>query len=333
MPPRTAPQCAQAAGLSLIHCRRSCIRLATSSCSQGELKGAFFCQRLTAWGSSVGGREVDVMKNQVSAKLGEYIDPVFTRLLTARFDPTPRRLRLPGVASQCAVCHSWPAQPVCDDCVTRFAAPQRRCSTCALTLPADLSQGLRTLPTQCAACRRQPFGLDAALAGLTYAYPWSTLMARYKFGDEPAWAHFFARLLLHAPGVQQALDELQAHDLVLPMPLSAERLQTRGFNQAWELARALSRQSQTRARADARLLLRLKHTRPQSQLNRAARLGNVRGAFQVEPLRASELKGRRVLLVDDVMTSGASLLAAAQALREAGAAHITALVLARTESG
>lgn len=270
------------------------------------------------------------MKNSMSAKLGEYIDPVFTRLLTAGFDPTPRRLRLPGFASQCAVCHSWPAQPVCHACVARFGKPQRRCSTCALTLPADLSHGLRTLPTQCAACLRQPPGLDAALAGLPYAFPWSTLISRYKFGDQPAWAHFFAGLLLTTPGVRQALSELQAHDRVIPMPLSAERLQTRGFNQAWELASALCQQSKTLAPADARLLLRVKHTRPQSQLKREARLANVKGVFQVDPLRARGLAGRRVVLVDDVMTSGASLFAAAQVLRDAGASHITAVVLART---
>ncbi|MGH8804128.1 MAG: ComF family protein, partial [Polaromonas sp.] len=91
------------------------------------------------------------------------------------------------------------------------------------------------------------------------------------------------------------------------------------------------RQSPTLAQPDARLLLRVKHTRPQSQLKREARLANVKGAFQVDPLRVAEIKGRRVVLVDDVMTSGASLFTAAQALREAGAAHVTAVVLARTE--
>ncbi|GBU15191.1 amidophosphoribosyltransferase [Polaromonas sp.] len=215
--------------------------------------------------------------------------------------------------------------------MARFSPPQRRCNTCALALPADLSQGLRTLPTRCTACLRQQPALDAALAGLPYAFPWSTLIARYKFGDQPAWSHFFARLLLNTPGLRPALDELQAHDWLIPMPLSAERLQTRGFNQAWELTSALAQQSKTLAQADAKLLLRIKHTRPQSQLKREARLSNVKGAFQVAPLRASELKGRRVLLIDDVMTSGASMQAAAQALREAGAVHITAVVLARTE--
>ena len=182
----------------------------------------------------------------------------------------------------------------------------------------------------CGACLRQPPPLDAALAALPYAYPWSTLITRYKFGEQHGWAGFFAGLMLAAPGAKAPLEGLQAGDWLLPLPLSAQRLQSRGFNQAWELARALGRQSGTCARADARLLLRVKDTPPQSRLARAARLANVRGAFQVDPLRADSLHGRRVLLVDDVMTSGASLFAAAQALREAGAAHITALVLART---
>ncbi|CAN5263579.1 hypothetical protein BH10PSE16_BH10PSE16_27820 [soil metagenome] len=191
--------------------------------------------------------------------------------------------------------------------------------------------GLRSTKAQlCAGCMRQRPPLDRTLAAVPYAYPWSTLITRYKFGEQHGWAGFFAALLLKTPGVAQALDELDAQDWLIPLPLSAERLQTRGFNQAWELASALGRQSRTRAQADARLLLRLKHTRPQSQLNREARLANVRGAFQVDPLRAATLQDRRVVLLDDVMTSGASLFEAAQVLHDAGAAHITAVVLART---
>lgn len=182
----------------------------------------------------------------------------------------------------------------------------------------------------CAACLREPPPMDATLAGVPYAYPWSALISRYKFGGQHGWADFFAGLLLKAPGVAQTLGQMQAGDWLIPLPLSAERLQARGFNQAWELAGALARQSRTPARADARLLLRLRHTPPQSQLQRAARLANVKGAFQVDPLRVPELTGRRVVLVDDVMTSGASVFSAAQALRDAGAAHITAVVLART---
>ena len=251
---------------------------------------------------------------------------MFTRLLVPSLLLPP----LTGFASQCAVCRSWPARQVCKPCEERFAPAQRRCILCALALPIDLSLGLRSGPDICAACMRQRPPLDSTLAAVPYAYPWSTLITRYKFGEQHGWAAFFTALLLKTPGVRQAFDSLDTADWVLPLPLSAERLQTRGFNQAWELASSLARQSRTHAKAEARLLLRVKHTRPQSQLKRAARLANVKGAFLVDPLRVAELQGRRVVLVDDVMTSGASIFTAAQALRGAGAAHITAVVLART---
>lgn len=169
------------------------------------------------------------------------------------------------------------------------------------------------------------------LAALDYAYPWSALVSAYKFGEQPAWAPFFAALMLKAPGVRPAFDHLEKTDLILPVPLSRERLQSRGFNQAWELAHALARQSGSSATADTTLLLRVKNTRPQTELLRRERLANVKGAFQVDPLRALQVKGKRLLLVDDVMTSGASIFTAAQALRAAGAAHITGIVLARTQ--
>ena len=176
-------------------------------------------------------------------------------------------------------------------------------------------------------CIKQPPPIDAALAALDYAYPWSGLISRYKFADHPGWAAFFAAVVLKTPGASQAL---QNADLILPVPLSKERLQTRGFNQAWELAHALARQSGTEARSDSSLLLRVKNTRPQTELLRQERLANVKGAFQVDPLRAHEIKGRRVVLVDDVMTSGASLYTAAEALRAAGATYVSGLILAKT---
>ncbi|MEP6723503.1 MAG: phosphoribosyltransferase family protein, partial [Variovorax sp.] len=101
----------------------------------------------------------------------------------------------------------------------------------------------------------------------------------------------------------------------------------RGFNQALELVRRLAPD-----KTDATLLLRTRETPAQSGLTRAERLRNLRSAFAIEPLRAAEVRGRRVVLVDDVMTSGASFFAAAEVLRSAGAAHITAVVLARTDA-
>lgn len=137
--------------------------------------------------------------------------------------------------------------------------------------------------------------------------------------------------MLQNSRIAHCLSSLQPTDWVLPLPLSPQRLQTRGFNQSWLLAQQLVRRSATAAHADASLLLRIRDTRPQSQLVRQERLTNVKGAFMVDPLRAVQLVGRHVVLVDDVMTSGASIFTAAQALLDGGAVQVTALVLSRTE--
>ena len=248
--------------------------------------------------------------------------------LTDRLFRTARR---PLLASCCEICRSWPAEPVCQPCTARFATPLPRCQYCAIPLPFDTSLGLRTHPNVCMDCIVERPPVDLAFAAVAYAYPWSGLVGRYKFGEQPAWAPIFATLLLQTPGVLKSLIDLDAADWIVPMPLSAQRLQKRGFNQAWQLATELSGQSRSPARADARLLLRVKDTRPQSQLKRAERLTNVKNAFLVDPLRSAEVNGRRVVLVDDVMTSGASLFTAAAALKQAGAAQVTAMVFARTD--
>ncbi|WP_162594043.1 ComF family protein [Variovorax sp. PBL-E5] len=220
--------------------------------------------------------------------------------------------RLP---SQCAVCRAWPSQPVCDACVARFAPPTPRCATCALPVPAGVAQ--------CGDCVLHPPPLDACLAACAYVWPWPGCLAQFKFRGDAGQAAPLATLLRSAPWVEPALEQA---DLVLPMPLAPARLRQRGFNQAHELARRLAPR-----KADARLLLRIRETTAQSGLTRAERLRNLSGAFALEPLRAQAVQGRRIVLVDDVMTSGASLFAAAQVLRTGGAQNITAVVLARTE--
>jgi ComF family protein len=220
---------------------------------------------------------------------------------------------LPG---QCAVCRAWPAQPLCEACVARFAQPRPRCRSCAIPVAAGIDR--------CGRCLGTPPPLDACHAAVSYEFPWSALIAHYKFDGEAGWARCFATLMRSAPWVEPALEEA---DVVVPMPLSGQRLAERGFNQALLLARALAP-----AKTDARLLLRVRHTAAQAALDRKERLGNVKGAFAVDPLSASQLRGRHVAVVDDVMTSGASLFTAAEALRQAGAGRITALVLARTDA-
>ena len=220
-----------------------------------------------------------------------------------------------ALPSQCAVCHAWPAQPVCEACVVRFAQPQPRCQTCALPVPPGVSR--------CGACIRQPPPLDACVAAVAYAYPWSGLITSYKFNSNPGWSSTFATLLRSTPWTEPALD---ACDLLVPMPLSVQRLQARGFNQALVLARALQPD-----KTDSQVLLRIKDTPAQRTLARTERLLSVKDAFAVDPLLAVRVRGKRIVLVDDVMTSGASIYAAASVLLASGAMHITGMVIARTE--
>jgi ComF family protein len=133
----------------------------------------------------------------------------------------------------------------------------------------------------------------------------------------------FAQLMRASPWVEPALD---AADLLIPMPLSRHRTQERGYNQALVLAKALDATKSTHS-----ILLRLTDAPPQRTLSRRERLRAVAQAYAVDPLQSHRLSGRHLVLIDDVMTTGATLHAAARALRAAGAAHITALVLARTE--
>lgn len=219
-----------------------------------------------------------------------------------------------ALPSQCAVCHAWPAQPLCPACIGRYAQARSRCQRCALPVPEAVDR--------CGACIKETPPLDLCLAVVAYEYPWSGLIASYKFAPNPGWSAALAGLMRQAPGAAAVLDEA---DWLLPLPLSQARLRARGFNQALELARQLA---PAKTRSD--VLLRLRDTPAQSSLPRQQRLRNVQGVFGVAAGLEGALTGRHLLLIDDVMTSGATLHAAATVLRAAGADRVSALVLART---
>ena len=164
--------------------------------------------------------------------------------------------------------------------------------------------------------------IDACCAALSYAWPWSQLISQFKFHNDAGWARHFALLMKSAPYADDAL--LNA-DVLIPIPLSKQRLSERGFNQSLMLAQRLSR-----TKTHNQTLLRMKHTLAQSGLKRSQRLTNLIDAFAVAPLKALQLRGKHILLIDDVVTSGATLNFAARVLKQAGAAHVGALVLAKT---
>jgi ComF family protein len=178
--------------------------------------------------------------------------------------------------------------------------------------------------------------LDSCHAAVDYAYPWDTLLKRFKYSDggdlraQPALAKRLALVTSHAAAqdanLAKAMQEAQRSDWIIPVALHTERQKERGFNQAHAFAKNLF---PDHARLSNDLLLRIKNTAIQATLPRDTRIHNLRGAFIAAPLTASLLKGTRVTLVDDVTTTTATLSAAAQALRQAGAHQVHAIVFAR----
>ena len=238
------------------------------------------------------------------------------------------RLLAPTLPSPCEVCRRWSDAGLCGPCVSRFAPAVPRCVRCAIALPAAEQATTRQGDT-CAACLASPPPWRRALSAVDYGFPWDTLVAGLKFHNRPELAATLARLLAQAisrapPGP----GGLPAADLVLPVPLAPARLAARGYNQAWELARRVA--AALGRRADATLLQRPLDTEPLPGQSREARAHSLAGAFMAHPTRRTELAGRHVALVDDVLTTGATAREACAVLLRAGAASVELWTLART---
>ncbi len=236
---------------------------------------------------------------------------VQTRLIHP--DERPWWRRLPSL---CAVCHGWGSSRVCGTCVSRFAPHTDRCLRCAATLTARVEL--------CGDCIRNPPPFDSALAAVDYGHPWDRLIREFKFSDSPELAGPLAELLIAAHRRRTDVPP----DLLLPVPLGSGRLKERGYNQSWEIARRCAHR--LGCRTDATLLLRIKDTPHQLSLPREHRKRNVQGAFAIEPTRRDALRGRKVTLVDDVMTTQATAAELTQVVRAAGAAAVHVWVVART---
>jgi ComF family protein len=228
-------------------------------------------------------------------------------------EPMTLPSRLPSV---CAVCHGWGRSRICTDCLQRHAVPRTRCGLCAIRIPDGAST--------CGACLRNPPPFAHAVAAVDYRFPWSQLVTALKFHAALDLAPALAAALVAA--VRASGRPLPV--LVLPVPLSPERLAERGMNQAWELARRVAATLGLEARAD--VLARWVDTPHLADLPREERAACIRGAFGVAPGRQGPLRGRRVALVDDVMTSGATAAEAARALLAGGASEVAVWVIART---
>jgi len=221
--------------------------------------------------------------------------------------------------------------PICLHCGQAVSAPQALCPVCWRSL------GFITRPC----CERlgAPFAVDPGAgttspAAIADPPPWGRARAavRYdgvardlvhamKFGDRPDIARLLGRMMATA-GAELLADA----ELVTPTPLHRTRLWSRRFNQAAALAETVSRHGGRPMAPD--ILRRVRRTAPQVGLTRTARASNLRGAFAVASGARARIAGKRVLLVDDVMTSGATAAAATRALLKAGAAQVDVLTFA-----
>ncbi len=191
------------------------------------------------------------------------------------------------------------------------------CDRCGRPLGAELDEG-----ATCAACVARPPRWDRARGAFVYEAASRRLVLDLKRSGRRDGLGTFSGWMAQAG--RTLLDEA---DLIVPVPLHYTRLASRGFNQSGWLAEALSRRTRVPVAVDA--LKRIRRTPTQGGLSARARRRNMAGAFVLRPQRAGLVQGKRVLLVDDVLTTGATLSACTRALKRAGARHVDVLVLAR----
>jgi ComF family protein len=189
------------------------------------------------------------------------------------------------------------------------------CTHCGTPFQVDLGND-----AHCLACLAKPPSWTTARAALRYDEASRGMILAFKHGGRSEGIEKFATWM----GLV-ATDAMKACDTIAPAPLHWTRLATRGFNQAGELGAALGRRLEIRH--DPLLLVRRRRTTSQGEQSASGRRRNVEGAFRVTPGRS--VIGQSVLLVDDVMTTGATMDACARTLMRAGASTVHVLTLAR----
>lgn len=178
---------------------------------------------------------------------------------------------------------------------------------------------------RCLACQQSPYGFERARAACVYDEASRPMILRFKHGDQQQFAPLFARWI-----ARSAADLIVDADVIVPVPLHPTRLLSRRFNQAAEVARPLARLSGLDYLPDG--LQRQKPTDSQGGKSARGRRLNVQKAFSVSTAGRRRIKGRRILLVDDVLTTGATAEACARALMTAGARAVDLAVIARVRT-
>ncbi len=216
-------------------------------------------------------------------------------------------------AQNCLLCASPQVNnhAVCSACLNDLPwHPNTSCPQCGLSSSGQL----------CGSCISSPPDFDATHAVFLYDFPIDAMMQRYKYGNMLTLCTFFGQML------NEKVD-LKSIDFIIPMPMHPQRLKERGFNQALEIAKFLDKSKLFgKEKLDYNSAIRQKLTPPQASLPLKERVKNIKGAFAVN----GNLAGKRIAIVDDVMTTGASLNELAKTLKKAGAEHVECWIVVRT---
>lgn len=227
---------------------------------------------------------------------------------------------------RCLLCATSHREPfglcqACDRELPRLSAAH--CPQCALPSPHSGDPAIAQL---CGHCLQSPPAFDRARALFSYEHPVDAMLQRYKYQHKLHMAeHFAGRIAQALTAPAHPMPALP--DLMIPMPLHPKRLSERGYNQSLEIARQLHKT--LAVPLDATSCTRTRLTPPQASLPLKARVKNMKDAFACN----RRLDGLRIALIDDVMTTGASLNALAKTIKVAGAVHVECWVIARTLPG
>lgn len=232
-----------------------------------------------------------------------------------------RRLADAVYAPHCLLCGARGdcARDICADCASELPASDCFCDLCAAPLPGDGMPGEHRI---CGRCLRRRPAFRHARCAFVYAPPLDHLVHRFKFGGRLEYGRLLGQMF--AERLPRSL--LRRTDCLVPVPLHSGRLRERGFNQSLLLARSLSRTTRIPVARD--LVVRTRATPVQTELNAGQRRRNVRAAFTVQ----GPVHRRHIALVDDVLTTGATVEEISRVLLRAGAAEVVVCALARAQT-
>jgi ComF family protein len=220
-----------------------------------------------------------------------------------------------SISQDCVLCDAPDSEIVCQPCQRGLPKSLHACPICAAPNHTQI----------CGVCISEQPHFDATVAAFNYRYPLDRLVQSFKFSANLTLVDFFADAL----AAEISHQAKPPPDYIIALPLANKRLATRGFNQSALLADALSNRLSCKVAHHA--MRRIRETPPQTGLSKVLRLKNIKGAFDC----VGDYGGQHIAIVDDVMTTGATLSEAAKVIKQAGAASVSAWIIARavTEIG